>query len=85
MEPAAATTGIRATRMSLLRTGQSSWRTWAGATPRYAAETERLRYLRERADASVQCTVLRLMPSTSARNACLTSSGISWADSGRPD
>jgi len=29
--------------------------------------------------------VLRLMPSTSTRDACLTSSGLPWADSGRPD
>jgi hypothetical protein len=29
--------------------------------------------------------VLRLMPSASTRDACLTSSGLSWADSGRPN
>jgi hypothetical protein len=29
--------------------------------------------------------VLRLMPSTSPREACLTKSGLPWADSGRPD
>ena len=29
--------------------------------------------------------MLRLMPSTSTRDACLSSSGLPWADSGRPD
>ena len=50
---AAAAAGDRVTCMSLQRAGQSSWRTWAGVTPRYARRTERLRFRQERADASV--------------------------------
>ena len=36
MDLAAATACIRATRKSLLWAGWSSWRKWAGATPRQA-------------------------------------------------
>ncbi len=35
MDLAAASAGPRATRMSLLWAGRSSWRAWAGATSRY--------------------------------------------------
>ncbi len=48
---AAAAAGARATRMSLLWAGRSSWRTWAGATQRY--RDLRLHNRRERADRSV--------------------------------
>jgi hypothetical protein len=34
----AAAAGARATRMSLLWAGQNSWRTRAGATPRYGTD-----------------------------------------------
>ena len=63
MDLAAAAAGARGTRMSLLWAGWSSWRTWAEANPRLAESrskrTERLRYHRERADASVRRTGLR--------------------------
>ncbi len=39
MDLAAAAAEIRATRKSLLRAGWSSWRTWAGASPRQADRT----------------------------------------------
>jgi hypothetical protein len=48
-----AAAGARATSMSLLWAGRSSWRTWAEDT---ALRDRRLRDRRERATASVRCT-----------------------------
>ena len=68
MDLAAAAAGIRVTRMSLPRDGWSIWRTSAGATR--ATRTERLRFHRERANASVRRTGLGATTCVSRRGTC---------------
>ncbi len=69
MDLAAVAADIRATRRSLLWAGWSCWRTWAGATP--LQRTDRLRYLRERADASVRRSGLGATTCVSRCGTCM--------------
>ncbi len=69
---AAAAAWARRTRMSLLWACWSSWPVWAGATPRRARakRTERPRYHREWADASVRRTGLGATTCVNRRGTC---------------